>query len=528
MAGKKETPRQKMIGMMYLVLTALLALQVSNAVLEKFAVINATLESVKASGEKENNEVLGAIIEEAGKSQKAEKLRAKENAQKVRELTQSTLKSIDDLKTKMLKTSGTDKVDEKFINNHSMEVATMMIAPKRTEGKDFQKLITNYVAQLEQLTGQKYEPIAKAPKDIPLFANDPDHNSKDYLTFNFENTPPVAAYVTVTQVQTEVLAYENKALEELKRQAGAKDMSFDNIVPMVRPEASVVAAGAKYKADMFITASSSAIIPEFFMDGKPLPVVDDPQTGVKMGRVEFNAAGGGYGADGLAKKTFTARIALADTAYTKTIEYFVAAPVIKVTTGNAPTLYMNCGNNVNIEVPALGTNYNPAFSPNGAEVIKGAKAGQVTIIPKQRKVTVGVNNGGVNLGNVQFDVKPIPRPRFVAKDNSGKEVDMKTGLRGSSLTGMRIVAEAEENFKQEVPKDAVYRIRTMEVIHARGTAPINRMNASNEVLDLAGWRASFKPGDQIVVEIKTVTRKTYKGEDEKVDIRSEIIRVPIQ
>ena len=43
MAGGKETPRQKMIGMMYLVLTRLLALQVSNAVLEKFAIINETL-----------------------------------------------------------------------------------------------------------------------------------------------------------------------------------------------------------------------------------------------------------------------------------------------------------------------------------------------------------------------------------------------------------------------------------------------------------------------------------------------------
>jgi hypothetical protein len=44
MAGGKETPRQKMIGMMYLVLTALLALQVSNAVLAKFAMIYETLE----------------------------------------------------------------------------------------------------------------------------------------------------------------------------------------------------------------------------------------------------------------------------------------------------------------------------------------------------------------------------------------------------------------------------------------------------------------------------------------------------
>jgi gliding motility-associated protein GldM len=311
--------------------------------------------------------------------------------------------------------------------------------------------LQDYVSQVEKLSGLKLESLTKAPKDIPMFAGDEDHNSKDYLTFNFENTPPVAAYVTVTQVQTEVLSYENKALEELRKQAGAGKISFDNIVPMVRPEATVVAAGAKYKAEMFITASSSAIVPEFYMNGEKLAVVDDPQTGVKMGHVEFNAQGGGYDANGMAKKTFTAKIQLADTAYTKVIEYFVAQPVIRVTTGNAPTLYMNCGNTVNIEVPALGTNYNPAFASTGAEVLKGDRPGRVTIIPKQRKVTVGVNNGGVNLGNVQFDVKQIPRPRFVAKENSGKEVDMKNGVKGTGLTGLRVVAEAEENFKEEVP-----------------------------------------------------------------------------
>src|SRR5690606_2982838 len=302
---------------------------------------------------------------------------------------------------------------------------------------------------------------------------------------------------------------------------------FDNIVPMVRPVSSVVAAGAKYEADMFITASSSAIIPEFYQDGKKLEITNDP-SGVKMGKVEFTASGGGYDPKTLlARKTFKAEIKLNDTTFTKEIEYFVAQPVIRVTTGNAPTLYMNCGNTVNIEVPALGTNYNPSFNSSGATIQKGSKPGLVTIIPKQRKVTVGVSNGGTNIGNVQFDVKPIPRPRFVAKDNAGRDVDMKTGVRGSSLTGLRIVAEAEENFKQEVPKDAVYRIRSMDVIHARGTAPINRMTATNEVLDLARWRAGFRPGDQIVVEIKTVTRRTFLGEDEKVDIRSEIIRVPL-
>ena len=85
-------------------------------------------------------------------------------------------------------------------------------------------------------------------------------------------------------------------------------------------------------------------------------------TKVKMGKIEFTAQGGGYDANGIAKKSFEAVIKMNDTTFRKDIEYFVAQPVIKVTTGNAPTLYLNCGNNVNIEVPSLGTSYNPSFS----------------------------------------------------------------------------------------------------------------------------------------------------------------------
>ncbi len=100
MAGGKETPRQKMIGMMYLVLTALLALQVSNAVLEKFAIINETLTTLIEDGKKKSEQTLAAIIDEAGKSQSPKVVDAKEKAQKVRDLTKSTIEYIDDLKIK--------------------------------------------------------------------------------------------------------------------------------------------------------------------------------------------------------------------------------------------------------------------------------------------------------------------------------------------------------------------------------------------------------------------------------------------
>src|SRR5882672_6913272 len=135
------------------------------------------------------------------------------------------------------------------------------------------------------------------------------------------------------------------------------------------------------------------------------------------------------------------------------IEYSVIKPTIRITNGNAPSLYMNCGNTVNVEVPALGTSYNPTFTAKGATIEKGDKIGRITIIPSERKVALTVANSGAVIGTEPFDVKLIPKPRYVPRDNQGKEVDLKNGVKGASLTGLRIGADADENFKAEVPKD---------------------------------------------------------------------------
>ena len=79
MAGGKETPRQKMIGMMYLVLTALLALQVSNAVLQKFAIINETLLTTISANSSKNAEHLDGIVKDGSKSSDPKVKRAVEN-----------------------------------------------------------------------------------------------------------------------------------------------------------------------------------------------------------------------------------------------------------------------------------------------------------------------------------------------------------------------------------------------------------------------------------------------------------------
>ena len=136
MAGAKETPRQKMIGMMYLVLTALLALNVSNTVLEKFLFMNRTMEKTVDDGESKNNGTVGRIeaqVEESGK--RAKDIAVLQTAQEVRTETTKVLSELDELKDMLIKETGDyeeDGITPKGIKNME-KIAQLMI--KKKEGK---------------------------------------------------------------------------------------------------------------------------------------------------------------------------------------------------------------------------------------------------------------------------------------------------------------------------------------------------------------------------------------------------------
>lgn len=529
MAGGKETPRQKMIGMMYLVLTALLALNVSSAVLEKFAILNTTLKELIKETNETNAKKLEAI--KASKSTNQKVVDAMAKAQQIRDLTVQTITYLDGVKDELSKDhGGKPMVGDELISNTNI-AEEKMLDEKSKLAPEYEKTLNDYHAKLEELSGMKFPKLTKKAEDFEELRNEKgevQHGEKNFIEFSFEGTPTMPAVTGVTQMQTEILDYEGLALDSLNRIAEGVSVKFDVLVPMVIGP-SVVAAGAKYEGQLFMAGAASGASPQMFRNGAPLNVTTDPETGIKVAKVEFMAQANNYNSNGVADATFTAEIRNEGRdPLVRQIKYQVIRPVIRVTTGNAPTLYMNCGNTVNIEVPALGSNYNPSFSAKGATIEKGEKIGRVTIIPKERKVAVTVSNSGAMIGTENFDVKPIPKPRYVPKDNTGKEVDLKNGVRSAGLTGLRINAEADENFKQEVPKDAQYRIRSMEVILARGTARVATINATSELLDLNAWRSQFRPGDRIVIDIKSVTRQTFTGEQEKVDVVGGTINIPVQ
>jgi len=77
MAGGKETPRQKMIGLMYLVLTALLALNVSKQILDAFVAIEDNIQRGSVTQYDRGETAKGALIEELSSVTKDEAGRAK-------------------------------------------------------------------------------------------------------------------------------------------------------------------------------------------------------------------------------------------------------------------------------------------------------------------------------------------------------------------------------------------------------------------------------------------------------------------
>lgn len=112
MAGGKETPRQKMIGMMYLVLTAMLALNVSKSILDAFVAIEENMqisnENEFARGNEKKME-LKEVAEDKTNPEAAKKAQLMLVAiDKIDAAVAKRIKLIDDIKIDLLKEVGED------------------------------------------------------------------------------------------------------------------------------------------------------------------------------------------------------------------------------------------------------------------------------------------------------------------------------------------------------------------------------------------------------------------------------------
>ena len=532
MAGGKETPRQKMIGMMYLVLTALLALQVNSAILLKFKFIDDSLIDVNGkTSTAADNTVKGIQAAVVKNQNQARDLAVLKQSEEIRAKTKAMIGYLQDVRNKLIVATGnvvgaTDYKDPDA-NNKVMPVMlggkkNGLAYPLKTELNTYSDYIKTYVPGAL--------PLALDGKDDKRINNSKEHTTreqrtKNFAELNFENTPLVAALAVLSQKETEVLKYEAEALTAQAQKVGAKTIVFDKIGAFASAESNTVAAGTKYKAELFLTAAASSIHPSMTLNGGGLKVEPNGH-----GKVEFTARPGSFDKDGNAKASWTGTIRFnqngRDTTFKVLVPYTITKPVMQIQSASVQALYFKCGNKLSVQVPALGAQYKPSFSASGASVIAGAQKGDVTLVPNAKEVTLNVASEGNAIGSQTFQVRLIPKPEikcFVG----GREANEKQGTPGTAVRSMLLKAIPDASFATFLPEDARYRVSRYEVTLVRGKRPALPTKAiSGPQADLSDVVNAYRDGDRLYVEVKEVQRLNFQGQTETVNI-SKQFNVPL-
>lgn len=536
MAGAKETPRQRMIGMMYLVLTALLALQVSNQILQKFVLINDGMERTSRNFINKNENAVESIkytVDQQGNNEKdVPKVLASEQ---IREATAEIYSYLEELKQQLITQSKAKGDDGVYLNSSlkNTEIAGNIFA-NQGKGEEMKARLNSYPQQISEIMAGAgvpdltFAPIAKDAKDIPLFANDRETRNKDFVALNFVKSPVGAVMALISQYQNEVLNIESEALTALANTIGSFFFKADVTEARIAASSNVVAAGTKFEADMFIASSSSTALPTMTYDGKTVPV-----DAKGFGKIEFTATpASSYDDRGLAERVIKGEIVTnvggEDKVLPVEYKYFVAQPVIKVSSEVVQQLYADCANELLIEVPALGNTYSPEFAVSNGNSIKGSKPGQLTVIPgASGKVNIGVSSGGNKIGTVDYDIKPVPLPTLVPAASNGSEIDLSQAQAISSLMGLKMLAKPEPTFARTMAKDANFEVTGGEMRLLRNEVPRQTVQITNgNSLAMRSLLESARAGDVVVFEIRQVTRTNFRGNKIPSELRQVVpIRV---
>ena len=527
MAGGKETPRQKMIGMMYLVLTALLALQVNSAILLKFKFIDDSLTDVNGKTEKAADGTIEGIKNAVAKNRnQASDQAVLKKSEEIRDSTKQVVAYLNGIRERLLTATENGKGSNDYKNMSAEDkVAITMLGGKQNGlAYPLQKRLNGYSEYIKQFVPDAQE-LALNPKDDNRIAASSEQKHKSFAELNFENTPLVAALAVLSQKETEVLKYQADALQKQAEKVGAKTLVFDKLGAFASAESNTVAAGTKYVADLFLTASASNLKPTMTYNGSPLAVGPDGH-----GKVTFVARPGSFDASGNAKSSWTGTVRLntgnRDTTFRVTVPYTITKPVMQIQSASVQALYYKCGNKLSVQVPALGAQYQPAFSASGAAVITGQK-GEVTLVPDAREVTLNVSSGGNAIGSQIFKVRPIPNPTIECYAG-GSKVNEKAGTPGNAIRTITLKAIPDPGFATFLPEDARYRVSHFQAVLARGKRPVvGPKDINGPQADFSDMVNAYKEGDRLFIEVKGVQRMNFQGKTEDVNM-SRVFNVPLQ
>ncbi|MEJ5302839.1 MAG: gliding motility protein GldM [Bacteroidales bacterium] len=437
MAGFKETPRQKMIGMMYLVLTALLALNVSKDIINAFVTVNESMEQTNENFEKklsetytnfEKQSLIGGPVAQDWYNKALE----------AKKLSDDLAKYLKDLKTELILFS------DRNIENKAVADT---ISLRYVSAKDNFDDPTRFFLGTDVTKGRAEEMKVKfkefrekivqlvKPEDrdkLRLTGLDTDGKYKDeygkemsWEKYYFYHTILAADLVILNKYIAEVKNIEYDVVARLYSYISATDFKFNKIAAKVIPTRKYLFKGEEYQAEILVAAYDTTTTPNV----KYRLGIDKWQPGYSAGAsVVSNVQDGlallkiGTGGMDFGPKKFAGVITITNPMgipeeYEFADEFVVQEPVAVVSADKMSVFYIGLDNPLSVSVPGVPPDKisvkitGPAtFTQKGGGKYEIKPTGTGTV-----KVSVysTVDKGEKLMGERTFRLLPVPEPMIV-------------------------------------------------------------------------------------------------------------------
>jgi gliding motility-associated protein GldM len=283
MAHERLSPRQKMIGMMYLILTAMLALNVSKEAVEAFKKVDKSLTTTLANYVIKNN-LIYAEFDRAAAENPTKAGKYKATAMEVKSRSDEIFNFIQDLKVEIITTAeGPDSkaikgneifIDEvvKFDDNN---VPSQILIGSNEKGKanTLKALVNDYREFLiSTLDGNNPSAEEALRKSLNVDdGHDPDGQPSSWENLTFQTMPLVAVETILSKMQVDVRNGETEVLNYLYSQIDAASFKVNRLRPIVIPTSNYVTLGNDYEAAVFISAADTTQLPTVTVNGATLP-----------------------------------------------------------------------------------------------------------------------------------------------------------------------------------------------------------------------------------------------------------------
>ena len=437
-----ETPRQKMINMMYLVLLAMMAINVAPEVLESFRIVdNSLIQTLKGLDQK--NGQLYASFNQAYELNQEKVKPWLDKAKHVKAGVDSLINQITNIKEEMvvrgggtnISTLGDDYTIESgrtYITNVNGDTilvkkddelnvpSEVMIRLKR--GEELKQAIVSLREDLLSLLEGDSPLRESILRDLdtsdPKSSLEEGGEKKTWETEHFEGKPIIAVLTLLSKIQIDVQNAQANMLNYLYAQIDASSFKFNKLNAVVIPRSSYVLEGDVYHAKVFLAAEDTTQQPEIIVNNKPLRVED----GKGIFEVPASSAGTYTWSGVINFKTPEGGI----NTYRFEQEYQVGKPSVTISPTKMNVFYLNIPNPISVSVPGIPSEQLTVSITNG-KIEK--RDGGYFVYPakedingKNTKVVVDakINGATRNMGSMVFRVKRVPDPvATIAEKNGG-------------------------------------------------------------------------------------------------------------